>query len=89
MTELKNQVAFLLSVKYQAQQSLVSQLTEFKTNVLSSNLQDKDASIAVIIDEIWNCYDSGELNKDEMRKLVKDFMPELKRDFEFSEYAFE
>ena len=52
--------------------------------MLFSNLQDQDASIAVIVDEIWNNYDfdhSGALDEDEMRKFIQDLMPEMSSNF--------
>lgn len=59
-------------------------MTDYKANILSSNFQDEEACIAVIVDEIWDVYDidnSGELDKDEMRKFVQEFMPEINPDF--------
>ena len=88
LDELKNQVNFLLSIKHKATSTLVGQITDFKTNLLQSSQQDEDASIAVIVDEIWNNYDfdhSGNLDKDELSKFVKEIMPEMRSDFEFSE----
>jgi len=47
----------------------------------------------VLVDEIWNLYDvdnSGTLDKDETRKFVKEYIPDMKRGelWEFDEEAF-
>lgn len=79
--ELKNQVNFLLSVRHAAQTSIIGQITDFKANLLESNQMNENASIKVIVDEVWNSYDvnnNGWLEKSEMKKFVKEFMPEMK-----------
>ena len=46
-----------------------------------SNQMNENASIKVIVDEVWNSYDvnnNGWLEKSEMKKFVKEFMPEMK-----------
>jgi len=60
--------------------------------VLSTNIQDKKASIQVIVDEIWNQYDidgNGSLDKNEIRQFVNEYLPEFNPEFEFSEPKFE
>lgn len=54
--------------------------------MLSSNLLDEDQSIQVIVDEIWYIYDtdhSGALDKNEMKVFIREYMPEMKLDFDF------
>ena len=85
--EQKKQVDYLLSVKYRAQQVIVGQITDYKTNILSSN-KDESASLNLLVEEIWDIYDvdhSGYLDKDELAKFVKEYMPEMLKDYKFSE----
>ena len=66
-------------------------MTNFKANLLQSNQQGENESINVIVDEIWNLYDidnSGTLDKDETRRFVQEYIPDMKNEWEFDEVAF-
>ena len=66
-------------------------MTNFKANLLQSNQQGENESINVIVDEIWNLYDidnSGTLDRDETRKFVQEYIPDMKNEWEFDELAF-
>lgn len=70
----------------------MGQMTDFKANILSTNERDTKASIQVLVDEIWCQYDvddSGVLEKDEVKQFVKEYLPELKQGFKYSEDGFE
>ena len=53
MEELSDQVDYLLSIKYQAQSSLVTQIMQFKTEALLSRNRD---GLDVVVDEIISSY---------------------------------
>jgi hypothetical protein len=55
--EQKEQIDFLMSVKYKAQQIIFGQVTDFKAEVLQSYQEDESASIKLLVDEIWDIYD--------------------------------
>ena len=63
-----------------------------KVNLLHSNLTEEEDNLKVLVDDIWNCYDfddSGELDINELRDFVKEFMPLFIENFEFSEQNFQ
>ena len=60
--------------------TLHGQISHCKTEMLSSNQLDEQASVAVIVDEIWNTYDfdrNGTLDKAEILKFIDDFLPQM------------
>ena len=46
-----------MSLKHLTTQTLVSQVTDFRANVLASNEMDENESILVVVNEIWDNYD--------------------------------
>jgi Ca2+-binding EF-hand superfamily protein len=60
--------------------------------VLASNwAPDENESIQVVVDEIWNTYDldqTGILERDEIKKFMKDYMPDFKKNYKFDEEGF-
>ena len=84
LDELHDQCEFLLSVKYQAQGSLVGQIVQFKAEAIAN----RDDMINLIVTEILRGYNhkSDEyLEIDEMFTLVKEIMPEIDDKFTASD----
>merc|ERR1719276_667673 len=76
LDELHDQCEFLLSVKYQAQSSLVGQIVQFKAEAIAN----RDDMINLIVTEILRGYNhksDDHLEVDEMFTLVKEIMPEI------------
>lgn len=73
--------------------TLVGQLGQFQTALLSSNFaKNEQTNIRVIVDEIWSTYDvdnCGSLDKNEANLLVKEYLPEIDPNFKHSEAGFE
>ena len=86
ISELADQVEYMLSIKYQAQSSLVGQITQFKTEAIASTaIQGLEASFDVVVDEILRTYNhkaDDHLKFEEMFALVKEMMPEIDMKFE-------
>jgi hypothetical protein len=91
--ELVKQVNYQLSVRHLTTSTLVGQLSQFQTALLSSNFaKSEQANIRVIVDEIWSTYDldnCGELCKNEARLLVKEYLPVIEPNFKYSDGGFE
>ena len=83
LKEFFNQVQYLLSVKYQTQTSLVSQLSDLQTQALIDFNQNKGFSI--VVQEIIKSYahqHDDHLCYTEMFRLVKEIMPEIDANFD-------
>ena len=91
--ELVKQVNYQLSVRHLTTSTLVGQLGQFQTALLSSNFaKNEQANIRVIVDEIWSTYDvdnCGSLCKNEAKLLVKEYLPEIDPNFKHSDEGFE
>ena len=79
--EMINQIRYQLSVRFLTTQTLHTQATKFKTDLLTSNIsKDPRETIQVVVDEIWNTYDvdnDGNMTEEEVRHFIQLYMPEF------------
>ena len=70
----------------------MAQIEQLKTGILAANKLNEDAGVAIVVEELWKCYDkdgSESLCQDETALCIQEIIPAIDPIFVYSDKGFD